>query len=138
MTQNILTEAFRDAAAQCGHALQTGEEYRIGTQVKAFPAVWLTTPELTRTEGIREGVKHYNAQFVVIEAGRNCTAEEKEAKWARMEADAAKICLLIGADPRIKTITGVKYRTGEFSITNKGEISLTVECTVQVPFYTAD
>lgn len=66
MTRKILTDAVAEAAEQCGFSFHTGFEYRLASELKRVPAVWLNPPELEKTEGRNE---YMNAASVSWLAG---------------------------------------------------------------------
>lgn len=135
MTANILIEAITDAVSASGYTTQCGDSYRIVTDVKSLPMVWLITPELRGVEGRDEGVAYYKTEFKILERLSVYSAADKLTKLAQMEQAARKICVLLTKDERVKDVSGIKYTVEEFSLTNKGEMSLTVSCEVTVPFY---
>lgn len=138
MSREILVGAVSAAAAECGYGFYTGPEYRMDAEIASTPALWLLPAHLEKTEGLNEGVRHYKTTIKFI---RDCTDNSPQAKeklWTSMEGDAAAFCLALCGHERIKSATGLQYAPAEFSLTNRGELSLSVTLDVQVPFFLND
>ncbi len=134
MTRDTLTEAIGAIVRQNGYAFLTGPAYRMVAETGELPAAWLQSPKLEKTLGRTEGYRQYAVALSLMQYCQLATMEEKERLWAQMEGDVARICLALAGETDIKEIAGLQYSPAEFSLTNMGEISLTVNLTVKVSF----
>ena len=134
MSSKKLTTAIREAAEECGYEFHAGQQYRMDAQIVRTPAVWLLPLRLEKVEGRTRGVCHYKATVHLLHDCPDHATEAKEALWNRMEADAMRICTLMCGDERVKSASATGCTAAEFTLTNRGELSLTVDYSVQVPF----
>lgn len=98
------------------------------------PALWLSHPETSKHEGTTEGVKTYAVRMFIIGMPDRQSAADPELVWAAMEAEAAKICEAIADAECVKSISDVEMAVAKSSVTNRGEISMSIKMKVQAPF----
>ncbi len=134
MTRKKLTDAIAAVAERCGFAFQTGFAYRIALGLGRLPAAWLHPPVLTRTQGRREGFKTYSAEMELIEKYGGNEAAAKEEQWDSLEAQAARICSLLGECAEIREVSNIALAPAELSLTAQGELSLNLKFEVTMPF----
>lgn len=124
MNREILIAKLREAVQLCNYKFHTGMEYRINTEIKQLPAIWINPPELISIKGRKEGIKEYKIKISIINKCKEHTPEEKETKWADMENTLRQIVEILRAQPEIRAVTDIAYNAQEFTVTNKGEISI--------------
>lgn len=134
MTRKTLIANVRKAAELCAYKFYTGMEYRINTDVREIPALWMLPPKLLETSGRQEGVKQYEVKIILIDKCEKHTQEWKEDKWGQMEKDIEYVYKIILDEVDTRNITDREYHTNEFSITNRGEISITTSAKVKINF----
>lgn len=134
MTRKTLVETVGDACRQSGFDFGTGFEYRIASQIESLPAAWLETPVLRKTEGRNEGTKHYSLKINLMDRCDDHSPEAKERRWSELESSASLIISRVGANEDVRLISDIEFTPAEFSLTNGGELSLSITCTVQIPF----
>lgn len=134
MERKKLIADLRKAAGLCGYMFHTGMEHRINTELKKMPALWLVPPELINTKGWNEGTKQYRVKMFLIEKCREHSSEWKEETWQKLEETLTGIYKTLSKEPHIRTITDMEYHPQEFTITNRGEISIAATCKVHMNF----
>ncbi len=131
MTRKLLIETLRKIVSDCGYAFHTGFAYRMESELKTFPAVWLLPPRVIDTEGRCQGLKKYG---VIIHLVCNGVHRHKETCWSTMEKDVRTMYAALAQAECVKSVDALTCNPGEFSLTNRGELSLTSEFTVMMPF----
>lgn len=126
MTRQKLLAAVETACKAAGFDFETGFEYRLASQVDRLPAAWLETPQLQKTEGRNEGVKHYSLKINLLTRCTDHTPAAKERDWAALEQSAAEILAGIRAAEGVKAVEDVALAPAEFSLTTGGELSMCV------------
>ena len=121
-------------AERCGFAFQTGFAYRIAPELRQLPAAWLNPPALTGTEGRREGFKTYSVEMELIGKYGDNDAWAKEEQWDELEAQAGRICTLLGECADVQEVKNVELAPAELSLTARGELSLNLKFKVRMPF----
>lgn len=138
MTRKKLITAFKEIAQESGFDFHTGFEYRIAHEVRQFPAAWLYPLKLVKTEGRQEGIKYYDAKIVLLALPPSQDELASQNELERLERAASKMCLMLGANECVRTITDTEYTPAEFSLTAAGEVSISLEMKVQMPFCNAE
>ena len=134
MTRQHLISALRNVAGKLGYSFHTGFDYRINTGIKKFPAMWLLPPKLTQTEGRSEGTKKYEINLKIIHEGGNYDPGKKDRIWAAMEDDVSNLCLELYSSPHIISIKDTELSPQELSLTNRGELSMSVKFVLKMAF----
>jgi hypothetical protein len=135
MTRNQLITAVEKAAERDGIRFYTGPVYRINSELKELPALWLHPLKTVDRQGCSEGVVTYEAGIDLIGQCHGGSAQEREKAWQEMEERAAAISRAVAMDERVKSVGDVKITPTENSLTNRGEISVHLEMKVEMPFY---
>ncbi|MDL2319674.1 hypothetical protein LJC45_00885 [Alistipes sp. OttesenSCG-928-B03] len=134
MTRKLLTEAVEKAAAKCGMRFHAGFAYRIASEVKKFPALWLEPAEVVATDGRREGVRVYGLKMMLMAMPEGRKSAAKETAWQALEDAAQSIRLTLAEDDCVRDVAGFVCTPSETSLTAAGEVSLAVAIKVAVPF----
>lgn len=134
MKREKLIQAIEDAARTYELEFQTGYQHQINEQLKNTPTLWLESIEKAKIEGVGEGLITYAIKLIMIDISYGQGLWEPEASWRKMENKAAGICLYIANTECVKSISDVEYTAGQSSITNRGEISMSIKMNVQIPF----
>lgn len=134
MTRKLLISAVAEAAQECGYAFHTGFEYRINAELRELPALWLLPPKLTANDGREEGIRSYKVEFKLMITAEDNSPEKKERLWNMLEQTATGLCRLVEGNDFIRNVYGIECTPGEFSLTTRGELSMSVECSVDMPF----
>lgn len=134
MHRNNLIEAVAKAARDCGLCFYSGYEYQINEALKQIPALWLSNLEGTKHNGINEGVRTYAVKMFIIDVPPASKAAEPEAVWLQMETKADRICSSLAEAECVKNVSDIELSASRNSITNRGEISMTVKLNIHVPY----
>lgn len=127
-----LIKTIKEAAEEAGYNFYTGFEYRLETELKKTPALWLMPPTLVKTEGRYEGVQYYNIAIHLILNDKD--RGKSEESFMRMEDDITTMILNVLSKDFVRTITDTKYSPGELTLTTRGETSMKISFSVQLHF----
>lgn len=134
MTGKILIGTINKAAEACGYKFHTGMEYRINSELKQLPAVWMTPPKLTEKNGRKEGIKKYQIKLFLIEKCDEKNIYKKDEVWDKLEGKFDQIIEIITVQDEIRAVKDIKIKPQEFELTNRGEISIEASFSVLVNF----
>lgn len=134
MLREILTNTIKQAAIQCGYSFYKGFEYRLQQQAQVMPAVWLTPPEMIKIEGVNSGYITYRTTLTLLTLNNKFDEDQKEKSWDKMERDIITMVKKVQSSDKIHLVEKLKTTPAEFTLTNRGEVSLKAECEVKMYF----
>lgn len=134
MTRKLLTASLREAAVKLGYCFYSGFDYRMNETIIAYPAVWLLPPRVVGVEGLGEGRICYSLELQLMTLAGKSTPEEKEEAWGNLEWDAVELYRQVARSAGVLSATVLECAPGEFSMTNHGELSVSLKMEVEVPF----
>lgn len=139
MLRNKIVSTFKESAAAQGYNLYCGFAHRMQRSDLRLPAIWLNPLELTSVQGVEQGTLTYHATLYLLQGDKHYTEAQKEQLWAQMEEDAIRTIQQLGVhSPQIYLTEKISAVPGEYTLTGRQEISLQVECDVQIDFLRTD
>lgn len=133
MFREHLMQAVKEATTAEKYHFYSGFEYRIGTETKLFPAVWLLPAKLTGLQGREEGGLIYHVTLILLHLNHQYDEETKNRLWGKMEKQAYDIYNRLFLAEGVSHVTCFTTQPAEFTLTNHGELSLNVQ--FEVNFY---
>lgn len=133
MTSKTITQALREAAAGIGYSFCSGFDYRMQETIKAYPCLWLSPPKITAVKGRSEGRIRYRAAMHLMKLSGKAGGAQREEICSALEEDALAVYRSLAQDGRISAWL-VECSPAEFSLTNHGEISVSLKMDIDVPF----
>ena len=131
MKRTQLISALRSAIEQVGYNFYSGFDYTISRTVKAYPAGWLNPVRITTVKGREQGRIVYQITLRLMElAPRDATSHDEI--WGVQESDALEIARLLAEADVVTDVADVKCTPAQFSLTNHGELSMTLDMNVGV------
>ena len=127
MFRTRLRSFIQQEAEKSGYHFRNGFLYRITRNDLTFPALWMEPPSLTDAIGRHEGKITYHVTLHLITSGKNYDEAEKEAQWENLEKQALTWTQNLLAHDDIFSVDKIRCSPAEFSLTNRGEISLKIE-----------
>ncbi len=134
MTRKALAHALGEIAHGMEYCFYSGFSHRIGETIVAYPAMWLTPPEVTAVEGRAQGRVRYRVALQLMQLARKATPEQKEEILCALEEGALEVCRALESRCEVVSASLVGCTPAEFSLTNHGEISMTLKMDVEMPF----
>lgn len=134
MTREKMIAAITEAVESLNYTLYTGMEYRINDFVKVFPSAWLTPSKLLKINGRERGSVVYAVAIHLMNSGKQLTENEKTVVWSRMEREAIDIYRKLSIHEDVTSVDDLQCVPAEFILSNHGEISLTMNFNLEIPF----
>lgn len=129
-----MVDALKEAIDSVNYTLYCGMQYNINDRLKLLPAAWLLPAKLIKTEGCKRGNIIYETTIYLMCAGKHLSEDQKTECWDRLESDALEIYKRMADHPDISSVGGLQCVADEFSLSNHGELSITMKFSVEMPF----
>ncbi len=129
---------FREAASEAGLHFQHGFPYRMSRANLPLPALWLEPLVLREIEGRDEGTLCYRLSMYLMCADRKYDEAQKEEQWGALERTALEMIRAIVLKKTLLQISNVSCTPAEFTLTNRGELSIKCEFDLRIAFSEPD
>ena len=121
-----MTEIIKTAAEYAGLAFYTGFAMQMADKRLEFPLLWLEPIIIKDRQGLNEGTITYGVKFHLLIADRNMPQEKKVIIRNGLEKTAMELYGSVIKNPYISDINKLSCSHNTSSLTNYGEIGLTV------------